>query len=120
MAATADCMQSLSRTARLNIMIETVNRISAKCVWKAVGNAEFEVKSETPINNVHKNYAFVSGDMGSGIRNLGYGNEGFAVRNGEKFDLNLYAVSDSTVVISVNVTNTPLIYCVVMVLIYLQ
>lgn len=76
-----------------------------KMCWETIGDTEFEIESDTPLNRVHRNYAAVRGTAGSGIRNSGYGGDGFAVHNGDTFNLSLYAASDIIVPVSIYIAD---------------
>ena len=76
-----------------------------KMCWETVGNAEFNIKSDTPLNSVHTNYAQVSGTQNCGIRNIGYGKEGFAVKQGEKYNLSFYAIADTKTELSARIVD---------------
>lgn len=58
--------------------------------WELVGEAEFTVATERPLNEVHTHYARVSGKQGTGIRNCGFCNEGFAVKEGAEYRFTCY------------------------------
>ena len=61
-----------------------------KMCWSTTGEAELEIGTANPLNATHKSYAIIKGGKG-GIRNEGYGNEGFGTKAGEAFILSLYA-----------------------------
>lgn len=76
-----------------------------KMCWEAIGNVKFNIKTDTPLNAVHTNYAELIGTQSCGIRNTGYGKEGFGVKRGEKYNLSFYAMADSKVVLSASIVD---------------
>ncbi|MBR0365863.1 MAG: alpha-L-arabinofuranosidase, partial [Clostridia bacterium] len=62
-----------------------------KMCWEPLIGTRFEICSESPINDIHTHYAAVNGGVGAGIRNTGYGNEGFASKEGDTFLFSCYA-----------------------------
>ncbi len=68
-----------------------------KMCWKKIGNVDFQIKKENPINDVHKHYAFLSGMAGSGIKNIGFCEEGFAVDYRMTFNFSCYAMADEPI-----------------------
>lgn len=68
-----------------------------KMCWEGVSNAKFEICTESPLNQVHTHYANISGGTNCGIKNCGFGNEGFAVNIDSAFRFSCYArVKEST------------------------
>jgi len=59
--------------------------------WETVGECDFAVCGRFPLSNAHANYARLTGGEGSGIRNLGFCREGFAVSEGKSFRFSCYA-----------------------------
>ncbi len=59
--------------------------------WETVGNCHFSIGTRFPLSGTHKNYAHLSGEAGTGIRNLGFCGEGLAVHEGETFRFSCYA-----------------------------
>lgn len=86
------------------------NTDKSKMCWEAAGNAKFEICSENPINNVHKKYAHISGGKGSGLKNLGFCKEGFAVGVGEKFVFFCYAKAGKPCRIGVQISDGKTVY----------
>ncbi|MCM1283524.1 MAG: carbohydrate binding domain-containing protein [Muribaculaceae bacterium] len=76
-----------------------------KLCWETIGNAEFNIKSDRPLNAVHTNYAELKGTQNDGICNTGYCKEGFSVKQDEKFNLSFYAMSDSKTELSVRIAS---------------
>lgn len=76
-----------------------------KMCWEAIGDAAFEIKSENTLNQVHTHYAWVSGTKGAGVKNTGYCQEGFAVKDGEWFDFSCYIAVDVPVKIAVKIVD---------------
>ncbi len=62
-----------------------------KMMWEVVGKAELEIQCENPRNNIQKHYAFLKADEQSGIKNLGFCKEGFAVKENQSFKFMCYA-----------------------------
>ena len=59
--------------------------------WEAVGDCDFHILNRIPLSREHTHYARLSGTAGSGIRNVGFCGEGFAVREGQTFRFSCYA-----------------------------
>lgn len=77
-----------------------------KMCWETIGNAALEVKSDHPLNDVHTHYACLSGKKGSGLRNMGYCREGFAVKDGEHFFFSCYAKSDTAAALTIKIADS--------------
>lgn len=77
-----------------------------KMCWETIGNAVLEIKSDQPLNNVHTHYACLSGKKGSGLRNIGYCKEGFAVKDGEHFFFSCYAKSDTAAALTIKIADS--------------
>lgn len=71
-----------------------------KMCWSVIGNTDFTICSINPLNDVHTNYAIVSGEKNSGIRNGGYCGEGFAAQINSRFNLSLYARSAQPITVN--------------------
>ncbi len=83
-----------------------------KMSWEVVGKANIEILSENPRNNVQKHYAQVKAEENSGIKNLGFCKEGFAVKEGQKFNFTSYAKTINTAKLALQVTDkTGKVYC---------
>ncbi len=63
----------------------------SKMCWETVGDCTFTIENKLPISLAHKNYARVTGTENSGLRNLGFCQEGLAVTKGETFHFSCYA-----------------------------
>lgn len=59
--------------------------------WEPLGGCHFSIGSRFPLSKAHGNYARLSGPAGTGIRNLGFCNEGLSVREGQTFRFSCYA-----------------------------
>lgn len=65
--------------------------------WETVGNADFEIRTEKPLNDVHTHYAAVQGNAEEGIRNLGFCREGVCLLKEKTFHFSCYARADKPV-----------------------
>lgn len=81
-----------------------------KMCWETVGDVEFEIKTENPINDIHTHYTYISGAKDSGIRNTSYCKEGFAVKNGDVFDFSCYVSAEKPITLTVKICNDKQIY----------
>ena len=59
--------------------------------WETIGDCNFSINTRFPLSHAHGNYARLTGGAYSGIRNLGYCQEGLAVKNGMEFRFSCYA-----------------------------
>lgn len=59
--------------------------------WETVGECSFAVKNRFPLSQAHPSYARLTGSAGTGLRNLGFCKEGFAVKKGQTFRFSCYA-----------------------------
>ncbi len=59
--------------------------------WRAEGGCDFSIRTRFPLSTEHSNYARLSGSAGTGIANLGFCGEGFAVKTGQDFRFSCYA-----------------------------
>ncbi len=71
-----------------------------KMCWETLNGTKFETESDAPLNDIHTHYAHITGGSGCGIRNSGYGNEGFAVCENKSFIFSCYAKSENDTKIS--------------------
>ncbi|MFV0466685.1 MAG: alpha-L-arabinofuranosidase C-terminal domain-containing protein [Lachnospiraceae bacterium] len=62
------------------------SNMQKKC-WNEINNINFSIVCDQGKNNIQKHYAKLIGERGSGIRNTGFGNEGFAVKKNETYRL---------------------------------
>lgn len=62
-----------------------------KMCWETIGDISFSIGTRFPLSKAHSHYAHLSGETGCGLRNLGFCNEGFAVREGQVFRFSCYA-----------------------------
>ena len=76
-----------------------------KMCWETVNNALFEIKTDKPINKSHTHYAHISGGKGSGIRNLGYCNEGIGIKDGAVLDFSCYIRAKASGDIIIKITD---------------
>ena len=53
-----------------------------KMCWETTGKCSFEIRNRFPLSDAHAFYAHLEGDSGTGLRNLGYCEEGLAVKEG--------------------------------------
>lgn len=68
-----------------------------KMCWEAMGDTDFKICTEKPLNNIHTHYANVNGGRNSGIKNLGFCKEGFSTDKDSIFIFSCYVrVKDST------------------------
>ncbi len=74
-----------------------------KMCWETFDDAEFEIKTESPLNNVHTHYACISGN--GSIRNIGYCKSGFNVSDGDEMRFSCYTSSDKDVEFAVTITD---------------
>mgnify|MGYP004508826991 CR=1 FL=1 len=72
-----------------------------KMCWEAIGDISFSIGTRFPLSKAHSHYAHLSGETGCGLRNLGFCNEGFAVREGQVFRFSCYA--RNTVPVKLNI-----------------
>lgn len=59
--------------------------------WETLNGCRFTIGKRFPLSKAHSNYAHLSGEAGSGLRNLGFCGEGLAVREGQAFRFSCYA-----------------------------
>lgn len=71
-----------------------------KMCWEAIGDISFSIGTRFPLSKA-SHYAHLSGETGCGLRNLGFCNEGFAVREGQVFRFSCYA--RNTVPVKLNI-----------------
>ena len=76
-----------------------------KMCWEALIGTDFEIRTHRPINDIHTHYAHIIGKKGNGIRNTGYGGEGFAVDKDKTFLFSCYARADENTQLSVMITD---------------
>lgn len=81
-----------------------------KMCWETVGGANFQIKTENPINDVHTHYACISGGSNSGIRNKGYCKKGFSVKDKSTFDFSCYLRAEKPAKIMVRICGGGAIY----------
>lgn len=81
-----------------------------KMCWETVGNAEFEIKNEKPINDVHTHYAYISGKENEGIKNIGFCKEGFSLKDGDIFDFSFYAMAENPIKLIVKICDDTNVY----------
>ncbi len=62
-----------------------------KMCWETVGDCHFSIGTRFPLSKAHPNYAHLSGTAKTGLRNLGFCNEGLAVREGQTFRFSCHA-----------------------------
>lgn len=62
-----------------------------KMCWETIGKCCFEIRNRFPLSTAHSFYAHLEGDSGTGLRNLGYCEEGLAVKEGQTFRFSCYA-----------------------------
>ena len=62
-----------------------------KMCWETVGDCHFSIGTRFPLSKAHPNYAHLSGTANPGLRNLGFCNEGLAVREGQTFRFSCHA-----------------------------
>lgn len=59
--------------------------------WEVVGDCRFSIGNRFPLSKSHGNYAHPSGSAGTGLRNLGFCEEGLAIHEGQTFRFSCYA-----------------------------
>lgn len=77
----------------------------SKMCWEVLGDINFTIQSENPRNEIQKQYAYIKGQKNEGLRNTGYGKEGFAIKKDGIFDFSCYAKADAPSNILVQITN---------------
>ena len=68
--------------------------------WVPAGDAEITIKSSRPVNQINPNYINIKSASSGGIRNLGFGCDGFGVRRDENYRISFKARSIDDTVIS--------------------
>lgn len=76
-----------------------------KMCWEHLIGTNFDVRTDRPINDIHIHYAHISGKNESGIRNTGYGGEGFAVDTNKIFIFSCYARANENTKLSAVITD---------------
>ncbi len=67
-----------------------------KMCWEVVGKASLDIESENSRNDIQKHYAHLKAEKLSGLKNLGFCKEGFAVRENQKLNFTCFAKTIST------------------------
>lgn len=68
--------------------------------WEKTGDAETETCSLNPVNKINPNYIHIKSACGGGIRNKGYGHDGFGIHANEKYIISFKARSEKDTVLS--------------------
>lgn len=63
----------------------------SKMCWETIGDCDFTITDRLPLSLAHRQYARLTGQTGSGLRNLGFCREGLAVSQGKEFRFSCYA-----------------------------
>ena len=68
--------------------------------WAAAGDAEITIKRSRPVNKINPNYINIKSASSGGIRNLGFGCDGFGVRRDENYRISFKARAIDVTVLS--------------------
>lgn len=68
--------------------------------WEALSGTRFTIETERPLNDIHKNYARISGGARCGVRNSGFAGDGISVQSGRSFKFSCYARADEDICLS--------------------
>ncbi len=67
--------------------------ISPLTAWGKVGDCIFESRTESPMNDINPQYAYIKGDKGEGIFNRAY--EGIYLEEGKSYDFSMYVSGET-------------------------
>jgi alpha-L-arabinofuranosidase len=72
--------------------------------WETVGQASVSAETEGPLNEINPYYVRITSKGEGGIQNLGFGEDGFGIREGSTFRLSFFGRAERNTLISFRIT----------------